>query len=205
MNSSPKNNKPYPKLTVSILSYRPDLLQITVNSLIPHLSKIPDWDMVILNHSGDQQEGMNKLAEMWDGEFLLHCQDDWFFFPQPDLRSDWINWGIEILEKYPEVRYIVLRVDSDRDCSTTTVKEVEPNGMIIKGPGFQLAPFIARTEIVKRVLKVAAENKEDVTFPQKCFHAAQELGLNGVSAKLKLWDKGSCVHIGRNFHFKSTG
>jgi len=202
MNSSPKNNKPYPKLTVSILGYRPDLLQITVNSLIPHLSKIPDWDMVILNHSGTQQEGMNKLVEMWDGEFLLHCQDDWFFFPQPDCKSDWINWGIEILEKYPEVRYIVLRVDSDRDCSTTIVKEVEPNGMIVKGLGFQLAPFIARTETVKRVLKVVAEDKEDITFSRKCFRAAYNLGLNGASAKLKLWDKGSCVHIGRGFHFK---
>lgn len=88
LSPNPNNNKPYPKLTVSILGYRNNLMQIMVNSLIPHLAKLPDWELMILNHSGTQQEGMNRLATMWNGEFLLFCAEDWFFLPMAPQHAD---------------------------------------------------------------------------------------------------------------------
>ena len=193
-----------PLLSIIILSCnRLDLLQLTLYSLFPHF-KYPHWEMIIYNHSDIQEKGFLKLLNTVKGEYIFYCEDDWFFLPQGKGDQDWIQKAIGILDKYPEIKFVLLRQDEDGQSGSPVIREIE-NGFEVRGYSFGFNPWIAKTETVKRFCEIAKKDYPSASLNieqkfWKTYHALVRKGEKIGMAKLLIHAKcsrnGVCIHTG---------
>ena len=183
-------------LTILILSSnRYDLLGATINSLLNTIT-YPYWEMIIYNHDESIGKGWNQLRQRINGEYVLWCQDDWYFIE----KWDWIEKAIEILDNNKEVGIVRLRKESDGQNHEKEIKKIK-NGYLVNciGGGFTMNPFIAKKEIMIR-LGVVDERK---------IHGKAELSIRErykgkhETAKLDNPARGICIHIGRGRRIKT--
>jgi len=176
-------------LSIIILSSnRFDLLQATIVSLINTIT-YSNFELIVYNHKGGQAEGWVKLMKMVQGEYVLNCEDDWFFID----GGDWVQQSIQILDQNPKVGIIRLRKDKDDQTGNTLEKEVD-GGSIVKSSGFTLNPFIGRTEDLIRMMNDTP--KIHKTFLEYSLKASFSKFQYQV-AKLNEYDrKGVAIHIG---------
>ena len=173
---------------IVLSSSRFDLLRDTVISLINTIT-YSHFELIIYNHKAGQAEGWAKLMRMVQGEYVLNCEDDWFFID----GGDWVQQSIKILDQNPEVGIIRLRKDKDDQTGNISQKEVE-GGCIVKSSGFTLNPFIARKKDLIRMMndipeidKVVLEYSLKSSFSKFQYQVAK---LNGYDRK------GIAIHIG---------
>jgi len=182
--------KKEPKLLSIIIlsSNRFDLLQNTILSLLNTVT-YPHFEFIIYNHNAGQTEGWIKLIKMVQGEYVLNCEDDWFFID----RGDWVQQSIKILDENPKVGIVRLRKDKDGQTGNKLIKKVDC-GSIVDTSGFTLNPFIARTENLVEMIKDNPEiSKSFLEYSLKSSFTKFRYQV----AKLDEYDrKGIAIHIG---------
>ena len=187
-----------PLLSVSLYGYRADLMQETIRSLLPHLTYL-HWEMIAYMHEGTQEEAMSHIISTVTGKYILHCQDDWYFYPPSPKFPDWIQKSIDVLEKYPDVSCVRLRKEDDQYSGSKIKKEIEKDVFEVNAPIFSLNPFIARTEIFREILEEAfkhpIEGNKGERLELRCKDAAEKFNYKKV-VKLNAHRRGFCVHIG---------
>ena len=178
-------------LTILILSSnRLDLLRATINSLTETMT-YPHWEMIVYNHDGTIGEGWNELIKKINGDYVLSCQDDWYFIE----KWNWVEKAIDILNREKEVGIVRLRKDSDGQHPTKEIRKIG-DGSIVEcvAGGFTMNPFIAKAELFKdlgnadeRKIKGIAEISLREKYREKKY----------LTAKLNNPAKGVTIHIGR--------
>jgi len=179
------------KLTIFILSgNRYDLLSATIQSLLNTIT-IKDWDLVVYNHQDTIGKGWNDLMKRISGDFVLGCQDDWFFTE----KWDWVEKSIKILEDNKDIGIFRFRKDGDGQLKENVLEEHKDFCIVdcVAG-GFTLNPFIARKETILKLGK-APEPKVKGLAEVELRNMYKLLNLK--TAKLNNFDKGVCIHIGR--------
>lgn len=178
-------------LTIAILSSnRFDLLQATINSLINTVT-YPYWQLVVLNHNGTIGQGWNKLIDSVDGEYVLMCQDDWFFIE----KWDWVQQAIDQLDHDPNAGIVRLRKENDgQNPEIVTGKDLLLRVDCIGG-GFSMNPFICKNETIDKIGRCQNIQREKGVAEVELRSRYAGLGLN--TYKLDNAAKGVCIHIGR--------
>ena len=180
-----------PLLSIIILSSdRFDLLQHTISSLLDRL-EYPHFELIVYNHQGSHEEGLIKLINQANGEYLFNCEDDWFFME----KGNWVARSISILDKNPTVGMVKLRKEGDGQPEHRVIESIE-HGVIIDDCGYSNNPFIARTSDIQKVLskidkptELYIEKKMVVSFKESGHQVAKLTGYN---------KNGVCVHTGWN-------
>ena len=187
------------KLSIAILSSnRFDLLSATINSLLATL-RYPNWEMIIYNRDKGIGEGWNYLTESVSGEYVLMCQDDWFFME----RWNWVEQAMAIVDN-KEFGIVRLRKNDDGQRNEERIKfwTYDKEGLKFafkeircKASGFNLNPFVCSREFLKRIGKVSKTGKEkgaaEIQLREK-YNARKY-----KTAKLGNEENGVCIHIGR--------
>lgn len=172
---------------------RRDLLHHTVDTLLSSLD-YPHFELLVYNHKGCQGIAFKKLVEMAKGEFLLNCEEDWFFFYK---NKNWVKMSIDILTSNPTIGMVRLREDGDGQTGSGP-KRNAPGGFSIAGgeivhsSGWTLNPFIAKTARIKDLVRAKGKELDACANPE---HACKELFKDGV-AKLALSGRGVVIHSG---------
>ncbi len=196
-----------PLLSIIILSSnRLDLLQTCVQSLLSHLETYPHWELIIYNHSASQEDGIMHLASSIKGEYVFTCEDDWFFLPMDSIwgKDLWIQNAIDILNDYPEIKFVKLRQDYDGQAADGRIKRT------LGKKGFEIAcdtvgfnPFITKRQIFVDLIKEIKEYpvKENIEKKMtKILFRWKHKGIPVQVAKLFFnakWNKrGVCIHTG---------
>jgi len=177
-------------LTILILSSnRLDLLRATISSLTETMI-YPHWEMIIYNHDESIGKGWNELIKRIRGEYVLWCQDDWYFIE----NWDWIERAIDILDRDKEIGIVRLRKDSDGQHEEKEIGKVG-SGYIVDciAGGFSMNPFIARADLFKDLGEADETHKKGVAE----ISLREKYKGKYKTAKLNNFARGVCIHIGR--------
>lgn len=190
-------------LTIAILSSnRKDLLQATINSLLNTIT-YPHWELVVYNHDGSIGQGWNSLYKRMQGEYVLMCQDDWFFM---EKKWDWLQECIQVLDEVDDLGIIRLRKDNDGQAEESIGKRIlfysEEKKLDFKmrdvacvGGGFTLNPFVCKKALIGKLGEVAGKRKIHGLAEMELRDRYKAFGYK--TFKLDNDDGGVCIHIGR--------
>ena len=177
-------------LTILILSSnRYDLLEATIHSFLNTIT-YPYWEMVIYNHDESIGKGWNELAKRINGEYVLWCQDDWYFIE----KWDWVEKAMKMLDENKDVGIVRLRKNGDGQIEEKETKEID-NGYLVDciAGGFTMNPFIAKKETIIK-LGIADEKKvkgvAEISLREKYKGRYETAKLNNPA-------RGVAIHIGR--------
>lgn len=142
-------------------------------------------------------KGFNLMVNNCKTEYLLWTPDDFAFFP----NENWVEQAINILKNRPDIGIIDLRKEQDGETPWMIDKRdfIGNQSFFIcqrwADRKFNLTPFIARTEDIKKILPL---NEEDTTG-----NIAEADGYNRwpkdlKMARLDIPYKGVCFHLGWN-------
>lgn len=141
-------------------------------------------------------QGFNELVSSCKTKYMLWTPDDFGFFP----NGDWVNMAIKILENRPDVGLIDLRKERDGE-SPWAIDGREWIGdmslFIIHcwdDRVFNLTPFIARTEDIKKILPLDEQDKTGNVAEASGIDKFRNLGLK--RARLDIPHMGVCFHLG---------
>ena len=141
--------------------------------------------------------GFNELVNRATTEYLLWTPDDFAFFP----NGNWIEQAIDILENRPDIGIIDLRKEQDGETPWMIDKRdyIGDQSFFIcrrwADRRFNLTPFIARTEDIKKILPL---NEQDTTGNIAEADGYNRWDKNLLMARLDIPFKGVCFHMGWN-------
>lgn len=210
-----------PLLSVIVLSCnRLDLLWICLNSLFYHLETYPDFELIVLNHSATQEEGLFHLLKSVQGEYIMTVEDDWMFLPGgvQNKKDQWIQNSIEILEKYPDIKVVKLRQDDDgqsadgRDIRDLfNLKNIKV-GTEIRCSNVGFNPFIMKMDFFKELMEGIKKSSEKTNVRVKFKKTWTEMQLKynklkvaKLHFKFKWHRRGVCIHSGYGRRLEKGG
>lgn len=192
-------------LSIAILSNddeRLDLLEATIHSLLSTI-KYPRYEIIIYKHEGTIGEGWNYLTDRVNGDYVLMCQDDWYFIggATTDKKNEkWIYDAMEVLDNNKDIGIIRLRKSGDGQMLEPLREEHEKHFVIGIG-WFSMNPFLCRREVLEKLGKATTPEFRIGIAEGEIRKRYRDMGYK--TAKLKVRSEGVCIHIGKGRRFNS--
>lgn len=179
-------------LSIAILSSgRFDLLEATIHSLLNTMT-VPYFELIIFNHRDSIGKGWNYLTERINGEFVLMCQDDWYFME----KCNWAEICMQVLSKYKDVGMIRLRKNGDGQNEEKVVEEFRDHQIVeCVGGGFTMNPGMFRKDTLDKLGNIGSIQIAKGVAELEVRNRWRSLELK--TAKLQNPGHGVCIHIGR--------
>jgi hypothetical protein len=142
-------------------------------------------------------KGFNQLVNSVETEYVLWTPDDFAFFP----NGTWIDKALKILYNRKDIGIIDLRKENDGETPWMVDKRefIEDQSFFLcrrwADRRFNLTPFIARTEDIKKILPLNEQDETgNIAEAEGYIRWPQGLKL----ARLDIPFKGVCFHMGWN-------
>jgi len=182
------------KIKVLLLSNnRSDLLAKTLASITPALNGF-DYDLVVVNHSGDILQGRKQLCSyLSDEDYVLSLEDDWLCNEE---NTNWVSKSIGVLEKYSDIGIIRLRRSNDGQKPEIITSERDGCKLIsCWRSGWTSNPHICKRSVYDKLLPVPKKVSNKNGFEQEFAKRYNASGF--ATAKLSGYrDEGVFIHIG---------
>ncbi len=183
-------------------SERNDLLEATIHSLLATV-KYPRYEMLVYKHQGTIGEGWNYLIDNVKGDYVLMCQNDWYFIggATTDKKNErWIHDAMRVLDNNKDIGIIRLRKCGDGQNEEPFIEERDDCFVIGLG-WFSMNPFLCRKEVLENLGKATTPELKRGIAEGEIRRRYTKLGYK--TAKLKVRSKGVCIHIGKGRRFNS--
>ena len=187
-------------LSIAILSSgRLDLLEATIHSLLATV-KYPRYEMIVYNRNGTIGEGWNHLIGSVRGDYVLMCQDDWYFIGGETTKKnnyEWVDDAIKVLDNNKEVGIIRLRKDNDGQREEVVVEDRGEFSLVkCSAGGFSMNPFICRKDTLDKIgkVKLIGELKRGIAEGEL---RKRYYKMGYKTAKINVRSNGVCIHIGK--------